>query len=281
MIQTRFEVTLWNIETAPYRSLNLRGVVYPHWIASHIVHGEVTTETSDEEITARQGDVMIHPPHLPFSERAAGPGTHQWILFDAALTETDAAVTPQELFRRYPVSLVIPLGKRAAAFAENFETLRNIWDAEEKDELHIAAGAGMLLAEMVNAWRDAGSPPRPARVQMPQGRFAETLRYMEQHLTSRLTREELARRAFLHPGSFDRAFRAAHGIPPMRLLLEMRLARARRLLETRDETLDAIARACGLGDAPRFSRHFRARYGIAPGAYRAQIRAARIEYIPR
>ena len=282
MIQTRFGIALWNIETAPYRQLDLRDVAYPHWILSHVLQGDVTTMTSGEEARAWAGDVMIHPPHLPFSERATGAGIHQWMLFDASLTETDASVAPLELLLRFPLPMVVSLGERKAAFAEVFEALRIAWETSDNapDDLRVAGLAGVLLSEVIGAWREAGGPPRPATIQTPRGRFAETLRYMEQNLAARLTREDLARRAFLHPGSFDRAFRAAHGTPPMRLLLEMRLARARRLLETTNDTLDAIARACGLGDAPRFSRHFRARYGLAPGAYRAQICAARVEYIP-
>lgn len=272
MTQTRFDISLYNVETAPYRSLDLRGKSYPHWILSHILHGEVTTETGGETAAARKGDVMIHSPNLPFSESAAGPGTHQWTLFDAALSDGEASYAPPDLLTRFPLPLVVSLGERAARYAETFAALEAAWREENADELRVAALAGLLFSEIVGAWRDAGSPPRPSVMQTPRGRFAELIGFMEGNLASRLNRDELARRAYLHPGSFDRAFRVAHGIPPMRLLLDMRLSRARRLLETGDHTLEAIARAVGLRDAPRLSRHFRARYGIAPGAHRTRIK---------
>ena len=61
----------------------------------------------------------------------------------------------------------------------------------------------------------------------------------------------------------------------MRMLRDLRLRRARTLLESTDDTLDSIAAACGLGDAAAFSRAFKAHYGLAPGAHRRDARQAR------
>ncbi len=281
MINVRLDIALFTVETAPYPSLNLQGLTYPHWIMSHVRQGMVTTDTGGESRSAHPGDVMIHPPGLPFSECASGPGVHQWVLFDAFISDPDNAFAPPDLLTRFPLPQVVTLGERAGRFSEIFTELEIVWQQEVPDELVVMSLAGRLLVEVIGAWRDSGSPTQPAIFQSSRSRFTELISFMERHLADHLNRDELAKRAFLHPGSFDRAFRSAHGIPPMRLLLDMRLARARRLLETTDDTLEAIARAVGLGDAPRLSRHFRSRYGIAPGAYRSQARSANsIQYIP-
>ena len=47
--------------------------------------------------------------------------------------------------------------------------------------------------------------------------------------------------------TFTRQFRARTGTSPPQWLLERRLARARLLLETTDEPVEAVAHACGFG----------------------------------
>lgn len=280
MLRARLDVTVWTVETAPYRALDIRDAVRPYWIVSHIRAGQVITETRGARIDARPGDVMVHPPHLPFSECAAGPGVHEWMGFEASLPGEGA---PLDLFNRFPLSPVVPLGARRERFSAIFRPLEQTWrDARPAaNDLAAAGFAALLLSEVIAAWDEAGAPARPEGFRQPTERFAGLIAYMEAHLAERLTRDDLARRVCLHPGSLDRAFRAAHGTPPLRLLQEMRLTRARRLLETTDDTLDAVARACGLGDATRLSRQFRARFGTAPGAYRAALRLRDAPLYPR
>jgi AraC-like DNA-binding protein len=281
------EIALHIVQTAPYVRLALESVTFPFWIASHVQTGLVETETAGIRQTVRPGDVMVHPPHVPFSERAEGPGVHQWFAFDTAGGDGGAADT-RDLLSRFPVSLVVPLGPaRGARYADAFRALESAWGADQNtappgSDLRTAALAALLLAEIIDAWNEAGGIPRPAAAQPRRERFAEVVAHMETHLSERVTRDDLAAIACLHPGSFDRAFRAAYGLPPLRLLQEMRLRRARRLLQTTNDTLEAIARACGLGDAARLGRTFRARYGVSPGAWRApkSAKTTMTGYIP-
>lgn len=56
------------------------------------------------------------------------------------------------------------------------------------------------------------------------------------------------------------------------MLRDLRLSRARLLLERADDTL---AQRCGLGEATHFSRVFRAHIEQSPGQWRQAARAAR------
>ncbi|MDX1933284.1 MAG: AraC family transcriptional regulator [Capsulimonadales bacterium] len=273
MLRQRFDITLYRIETAAYSRLDLRGERYPHWIVSHVLEGDVLTEAAGLRFSVAAGQVMLHPPHLTFSEFAVGPGVHQWMLFDATLGDP-----PTDLFLRWPVTPVVDLGGRRQAFSASFEELRAAIESSTAD-LRVNAGMAFLLQEVIAAWQTAGSPTRPAAFDTGTHRFSDLLLFMETHLSGRLTRDDLAARVHLHPGYFDRAFRAVCGIPPMKMLQRMRLARARRLLETTDETLETIAGRTGLGDAARLSRLFRAQYGRTPGAVRAEFRELRQVYI--
>ncbi len=68
--------------------------------------------------------------------------------------------------------------------------------------------------------------------------------------------------------TFTRRFRDETGMSPNRWLLEQRIDRARRLLETTELPVDVIASDSGLGAAAGMRQHFQRVVGVAPSAYR-------------
>lgn len=78
----------------------------------------------------------------------------------------------------------------------------------------------------------------------------------------------IARAACLSPYHFHRAFTRAFGQSPNQYRNALRLARARRLLETTNMTVTEICSAVGFESAPSFSSLFRQAFGIPPSASR-------------
>ena len=70
----KLNLTLHNVELAPYSSLNITNYERPNWIMSHVLWGDVRTGARGDFWRARGGDVMVHPPHIPFSECSKEPG---------------------------------------------------------------------------------------------------------------------------------------------------------------------------------------------------------------
>jgi AraC-like DNA-binding protein len=269
-LHARLELSLYRVEVGRYASLALADITWPHWVVSFVRQGRVETATRGVRSRAGDGDAMIHPPHLPFSERADVPGTHLYFVFDAR-------VPPHlDLLRLNPIPPVVRVPS-PADYADTFGRLLDAWasPASPARDVRAFALATDLLAAILDGWQAMGAPPRPAALQTPEDRFADVIGFMAAHLDRRLTRDDLAGRVCLHPGYFDRAFRAAYGLAPMQMLRDLRLRRARQLLEDTDLTLDSIAAACGLGDAAAFSRAFRARYGAAPGQHRQSAKQTR------
>lgn len=64
------------------------------------------------------------------------------------------------------------------------------------------------------------------------------------------------------------------------MLREMRLRRAQELLVTTEDTLEAIAAVCGLGEPVHFSHVFRAQFGQSPGQYRQSAKTSSESYLP-
>ena len=72
---------------------------------------------------------------------------------------------------------------------------------------------------------------------------------------------------------FVRMFRAATGYSPHNYLLNLKLERARELLEDQSISLIDIALDCGFSSHSHMSRLFRKIVGVTPSAYRRSLRA--------
>jgi len=79
---------------------------------------------------------------------------------------------------------------------------------------------------------------------------------------------EIARASYLSPYHFHRAFTCAFGKSPHQYRNELRLARARRLLESTRMTVTEICGAVGFESAPSFSTLYRQSFGEQPSATR-------------
>jgi len=67
---------------------------------------------------------------------------------------------------------------------------------------------------------------------------------------------------------FAARFAGEVGMPPMDYLTSWRLAKARRLLADTGLGMAEVAERCGYASVPSFSRRFKERFGVGPGAFR-------------
>ncbi|ASO22075.1 transcriptional regulator GlxA family with amidase domain [Actinoalloteichus hoggarensis] len=112
--------------------------------------------------------------------------------------------------------------------------------------------------------------PVPAEDTRP---LAGLLPWAARRLDRPLTVADLARQANMSPRNLGRHFRAATGTTPLHWLSTQRIRRAQELLETTDESIDAVAAAVGLGTAATLRRHFHRTVGVPPDAYRRTFRS--------
>ena len=81
--------------------------------------------------------------------------------------------------------------------------------------------------------------------------------------------------AGLSPYHFIRVFGRHTGLPPYAYLIQVRIRRARVLLEE-GQTVAAAACAVGFADQSHLTRHFKRLTGIAPGKYRRIVQEIRL-----
>jgi transcriptional regulator GlxA family with amidase domain len=91
---------------------------------------------------------------------------------------------------------------------------------------------------------------------------------MERQLHRRLTMSELAGAAGVSAGYLTRLFREATGTTPGAFLHNLRMARARLLLERTTLSVAEVMAQVGSADWSHFARDFRRAHGLSPGMMR-------------
>jgi AraC family transcriptional regulator len=152
------------------------------------------------------------------------------------------------------------------------------------DELTAGAAGGRLAAESlanllaVHLIRNASAPRPPARRTdgaLPQRRLRAVVEYVEGHLDTALTLEQMAAAAHLSVYHFARQFKAATGLPPHRYVIARRVERAKLLLEGGSELpLAEVAAYAGFSDQSQFCLHFKRMVGVTPRQFRTPARIA-------
>jgi transcriptional regulator GlxA family with amidase domain len=113
--------------------------------------------------------------------------------------------------------------------------------------------------------------PTPHRQDSPwtgDRRLLLVLGMLEANMRRQVAIEELATAVNLSSGRLAHLFKSEFGVSPHRYLNNLRLEKARGLLESAALNGKEIAAAVGIPNASRFCRSFKERYGITPKEYR-------------
>ncbi len=136
-------------------------------------------------------------------------------------------------------------------------------------------GAGLAheaARELVLFLRRPGGQPQVSVSLASQASEMASIRELQiwiaEHLTSRLSVEDLAHRMAMSVRNFERVFTREVGTTPSQYVLHVRVEAARRLLERTDAGLKGVARSAGFGSVDVMRRAFVRLLGITPRRYR-------------
>lgn len=100
------------------------------------------------------------------------------------------------------------------------------------------------------------------------GRLQGVITYMQAHLDHQLPLSSLVSMSGLSPSQFARTFRAIVGKPPHAYLLELRIHRARELLESTKLPVIEVGLQCGFSQPTHFATMFKKAVGLSPREWR-------------
>jgi AraC family transcriptional regulator len=97
--------------------------------------------------------------------------------------------------------------------------------------------------------------------------------YIQAHLDQKISLEDLANCLHLSVPHFERMFRATTHEPPYRYVIEVRLERARALLQRTRLTVADVALQCGFSSQSHFTTHFTRHTGVSPARFARGMRS--------
>ncbi|WP_313554381.1 helix-turn-helix domain-containing protein [Miniimonas arenae] len=213
--------------------------------------------TPDGRFDVQRGDALLLPAGV--SHEYVASERDPWTLWWMHVTGADAAelVHAARAATGGVLSRLRDAGTVTALLAQVVDGL----DAATAGGLVRASGAAWnALTEVIaTGRRTRGSTLGPIE------RAVEHLRATAPRRTAV---EELATMVGLSTSQFGAHFREQVGVPPLRYQNDLRMARARELLDSSTMPVAAVASACGYEDPLYFSRQFTKTHGVPPTAYR-------------
>lgn len=100
-------------------------------------------------------------------------------------------------------------------------------------------------------------------------RFQQVLRIMTDTIETPVSTAEIARRIGLSTRQIERIFARNGFDPPLKYYTNLRLIRARQLMEQTRMPLTEVALACGFDSLAAFSKNYKRVHGITPKNARA------------
>lgn len=208
-----------------------------------------------------RGDAVLIPVGSPheYAASAHDPWTLWWLHFLGSNAAELVSTASQSAGG--PVSHLLDPAHIANLVSQAIDGL----DSSTMGGLITASGAtwNALTLLIANGRRSAGTQPSPVE------RAMEHLRATTPQRTSVDT---LAAMVGLSTSHFATLFREQVGVPPLHYQRELRMTKARTLLDTTDLGVGVIASQCGFDDPLYFSRQFTRAHGQSPSAYRSRAR---------
>lgn len=97
----------------------------------------------------------------------------------------------------------------------------------------------------------------------------QVVSYIEDHYSEKISLDQIAENMYLSPFYISRIFKGETGNTPIRHLINLRLEKAKELLEGGYQgSIQEVAALVGYDDAYHFSKLFKKRYGISPSQAR-------------
>ncbi|SIN68653.1 helix-turn-helix domain-containing protein [Halodesulfovibrio marinisediminis] len=233
---------------------------YVLWLNSET--GEHYTVNGGSDVL-QTGAVSLIEPEVPHANRSCDEISSHLRSFYCS-----EEFFQQQYARIYEKAYMAPLGNRVIEHVglwQNLtvlhEYLLGMRDTLRADELVLETFSRLFEA-------CGGHKIKPAR-DVGDKRVAKAIEYFHVHLDVPILLEELA--AMLGCTSYHliRLFRLQKGMTPYAYLTQLRLEKARNLIDSGVSFSD-VATQVGLSDQSHLTRQFKKRYGLTPGQYKKQ-----------
>ena len=233
---------------------------HPTWTVALVHHGAARFELDATQQRANQGELFVLEPDAVHTGMAAVPeGWAYKVLY------LDPALLHEWEERDSPA----PRAARWVVFRD-----RELRDSLLRVHAALGAGTGALeLDEAVAAALESLRPHLRPGPQIARGGFEHAAvrrarAYLSEHWDQPVRLAAVSSFAGLTRFELVRRFRQQTGLTPHAFQVNVRIARARVMLDA-GEPIARVAAACGFADQSHLTRTFRRAVGVTPGRFAA------------
>ncbi len=209
--------------------------------------GETLYKCRGKTLTSDIGHVMILPRGSSYEWRCVAAGHYTCVEFDCKTSYPDIFSFPissgEELLKMLKK---LEYGVPQAPELAHIQSIRDVYS---------------ILLKLARELEGQYVPGKKAKRLLP---IAE---YMQAHCTERMTNDSLAAMAGMSTVYFRKLFREVYGQAPMEYLKDLKIKKARRMLQGDYGSIADIAMQLGYSNIYDFSRDFKKHTGVAPSKY--------------
>ena len=121
-----------------------------------------------------------------------------------------------------------------------------------------------MLADLIRYFSVYSPPETSSSQSQPNNTIRESITYINEHYTEKLSLDEVAAQTGFSKEYFCRFFKQHMGITFLRYLNEVRISHAGRLLTTTDLSVSEVMNQSGFTNQTIFNRLFKELYGVTP-----------------
>lgn len=234
---------------------------HEHYVIGAIESGERFALCGGERHLVRPGDLVVFCPGVVHACQQVGGYPLDWRCLNVPAPVMERAVA-EVTGRGYLPSL----SRVVLCRSELAGLLREVWAmaAGERRDLRKEEAFLLLIGQLLEEC--GGYEPPPDVGARPE--VEAVCAHLEARCGQPVSLDELAAVAGLSKGYLLRAFAREKGITPYRYLENLRIERAKRLLEEGVRPVDAALQT-GFSDQSHFTNHFKTLIGLTPSQYRA------------
>jgi len=240
----------------------------PHWHDSYLVG---ITEQGVQQFNSRRqqhrstpgGVFMLEPGDIHDGHAPAPEGfTYQMLYLDPQWLDREL----RSVFEQTPADSQLAFASTLADDPQLAVATMNAFQSLHTQEMRIVRQTALdnLLSRLTHQlrWRKLISPDPRLPLVAQQARD-----YLHSHMNRDIGLDDLAQATGVDRFRLTRAFKAAFGLAPHAYLIQLRLAKARRLL-ARGESPVQVAAALGFADQSHLGRWFQRAFRMTPADYR-------------
>ncbi|MFT5721524.1 MAG: transcriptional regulator GlxA family with amidase domain [Motiliproteus sp.] len=134
-----------------------------------------------------------------------------------------------------------------------------------------------FVCERIRTSDDLQRIPLKARIGASQPKLIEAVTLMEANIEEPLSTDDLAHHVGVSRRHLERLFKKHLQTVPSKFYLQLRMERARQLLQQSDKLILHVGLACGFSSASHFSTAYRNHYGITPREERNRLSEVPLE----